>query len=680
MSSEAAHNVAEQPFKRNKKKKKNSRFLRNAKGFAKQGIYGRGSHIEDDQYNYFINILDTMKNGFEDVEEKVNMANNVFEQTKGQEVYLASNQIVCKALESLLGFVEAELLESYFEIFADSFRPICSDRYASHVLQKMVEIAFLRSLSKEQLKNVDTDVKETKETKYKADEEKEGEEEEQPAAKKPKLNKDVLSEENYNLETKFTPEHKQNCGKFLLRVGKFMLNNLEDFVWDSCASHIMRTCILCLSGIHVAKVAFEKGGASLAKNRKIYEVDEEWHEVAKEFAQRLEMWPHFRNFPYQEHSSALMSVLCIALKVIDKKMLKNLGKKLLMEALLIVDVDEDEKLKKIEILDDGEEEKMENKEEQEANKDVDADSNSKNLPKLPKVFEYQSSIILLETLLTVAGPKLLTQIYAMLFANKIALLAQQQLTNFAVQKLLVSIKEKEDFENVFQELQDHIEELLKIGHTGVISSLSSACLRLQTKQAQLIVALQNALHISGDKERLKSFFLCLLKLKPFEVLQQDKTNFVHLHGSLIIQDILRFNKPIFMVNCILETSTDYLVTIFNTPNGSHICDAFLQSKFIGEKSRDKLLRHLEGFYIDLAITKFGSRVVESCFEAAQEAQKAKIVKELADKSNKLKGSPFGKLINYKLRVDTYRLSADQWKSSIQQKGSKAQQLFKDIIN
>lgn len=55
---------------RQKRKKKNSRFLRNAKGFAKQGIFGRGTKIEDDHYNYFINILDAMKNGFEDVDEK----------------------------------------------------------------------------------------------------------------------------------------------------------------------------------------------------------------------------------------------------------------------------------------------------------------------------------------------------------------------------------------------------------------------------------------------------------------------------------------------------------------------------------------------------------------------------------------------------------------------------------
>lgn len=56
--------------KRKKPKKKGSRFLQNAKGFAKQGIFGRGTHIDDEQFNYFINILDAMKAGLSDVEER----------------------------------------------------------------------------------------------------------------------------------------------------------------------------------------------------------------------------------------------------------------------------------------------------------------------------------------------------------------------------------------------------------------------------------------------------------------------------------------------------------------------------------------------------------------------------------------------------------------------------------
>ncbi|XP_054739383.1 uncharacterized protein LOC129245325 [Anastrepha obliqua] len=654
MESEINGAVVDNNKRRQKKKKNNSRFLRNAKGFAKQGIYGRGTHIDDDRYNYFINILDAMKNGFEDVEEKVNMANNVFAQTTEEEVHLASNQIVSKALESLIGFVDSENLERFFRAFGDNFRPVCSDGFASHVLQKMVEIAFLRALGKDSLKNATGNVEGTIEI---AD---------APAAKRAKIEVPSFSEESYNLETDFSTEHRHQCSQFVERVSKFLLNNLEDFVWDSCANHITRTSILSLAGVHVAKVAFEKGGADIAKNRKLYTVPKGWTEVLAEFPQRLEMWPQFPDFPYQEHSSALLGTICIALRATDKQLLKHFGKKILMDAFIKTEQSEEEEEKKQELDKDDENESKENV----------------NTVQLPKVFAYQSAVILLETLLTVAGAKLFTQLYAMLFSGRISQLAKTRLTNFAVQKLLQNIKEKEDFENVFNELGSDVEELLKIGHTGVVEALSGACLRLGLKQAQCIVALQTALHTpASDKQKAKTFFHCVIKLKPYEVAQTDKSGFVHLHGSLIVQHILRFNKPIFLVNCILETPAEQLATIFNTPNGSHIVDAFLQSKYIGEKSREKLIRHMDGFYVDLAITKFGSRVVESCFAAAQESQKSHIVKELADKVNMLKGTPFGRLLYNKFRVETFRLSATQWKASLHaNKEQKVDKLFKDIIN
>lgn len=649
--------------------------MRNAKGFAKQGIFGRGTHIDDDQFSYFINILDAMKAGFEDVEDRVNMANNVFEQTIDKEIHLSSNQIVSKALESLIGFVDDTELERFFAKFGDNLRPMCSDRFASHVLQKMLEIAFLRGLGQTAaLEQSDADAS--------------------GAAKRAKPDATQVEEE-YNLETDFTDKHRENCRQFVLRISKFMLNNLEDFVWDACATHIMRTAILCLVGIHVPKIAFEKGGAELAKHRKLYTVPEEWHEVMKEFPQRLEMWPQFVDFPYQEHSSALLGVICLSLSVVDKSMLKHFGKKILTVSLLkpndAVDDDDDTKKEtKIEIDDDNEDQDV-NAKSAEAETDK---TSTEPAVLLPKVFHYQCAVILLETLLSVAGAKLMTQLYAMLFSGRIAHLAQQQQTNFAVQRLLQHIKEVPDFESIFNELQPQTEKLLKMGYTGVVSSLSGACLRLGAKQAQMIAALQSALHVTGDKEKSKLFFNCLVKLKPHDLLAGDQSGFVHLHGSLIAQHILQFNKPIFLVNCILELPAEQLAQIFNTPNGSHIVDAFLQSKYIGEKSRERLIRQLDGFYVDLAITRHGSRVLDQCFKAAQEAQKLHIAKELSNKANMLKGSPFGRLIYTKYRLDTFKLSASQWQASLgqqqqQQEEKKAQtnkrpaktatELFKDIL-
>lgn len=55
---------------RNKMKKRKKKFLANVKGFGKQGNFGRGTHLESDEWNYYINILDSIKSGFDSVEDK----------------------------------------------------------------------------------------------------------------------------------------------------------------------------------------------------------------------------------------------------------------------------------------------------------------------------------------------------------------------------------------------------------------------------------------------------------------------------------------------------------------------------------------------------------------------------------------------------------------------------------
>lgn len=55
---------------RNKLKKRKKKFIANVKGFGKQGNFGRGTHLESDEWNYFINILDAIKKGFDSMEDK----------------------------------------------------------------------------------------------------------------------------------------------------------------------------------------------------------------------------------------------------------------------------------------------------------------------------------------------------------------------------------------------------------------------------------------------------------------------------------------------------------------------------------------------------------------------------------------------------------------------------------
>lgn len=100
-----------------------------------------------------------------------------------------------------------------------------------------------------------------------------------------------------------------------------------------------------------------------------------------------------------------------------------------------------------------------------------------------------------------------------------------------------------------------------------------------------------ALHCTEPRERETSFIPATIHLSPFEKLETLKSHhyFVNLHGSIIIQLMLDFNKPIKIINSILSMDQKELTKLFCDPKGSHIIDSYMQSVSVGEKSREKLI-------------------------------------------------------------------------------------------
>lgn len=588
------------------------------------------------------------------------MAENVLEQTIGKEIYISSNQIACTIIEHLLPFVEVESFERFQREFADNFRPICANKFASHILETLVSISFLRSVAKIQ--------PEPKKDKSDATT--------RPLAKRPKP--DIPDEREFNLTSdSFSDEHRQNCHQFVLKVSKFLLNNLEDYFWDTYGNHVMRTCLNSLSGAFASQGSFlvpnyakPTHASNDSNENNTLHVPNDWIEVLQEYALRLQSWPQFPDFPYNELSSGLIQSLCSALGRHDKSSLKHLGKRLLGESFkgnakneANGDAEFDEKL----IID-----VEQNGAESENSVETAIDKT------LPHVFTTEPSIRCLELLITVAGPKLLINIYTDLFQGRLLQLSTMKSANFAVQKLLAKVKTQDLFDPIFDELSTEIEEILQIGHTGVVHEMAQACLRLSLKQGPFVQQFQTALDCAASKEKNDKFVLATLKLKPYKVLLDDKSNFVHLHGALILQAMLKFNKPIKLVQCLLNMKNSELAEIFSSQKGSHVVDAFIESGFIGEKSRERLIKQLEGCYLDMAISRSGSWAVEKLFNSAPDQQKARIVKELAENITRLHGSPSGRLLNSKFRVDTYRVSPEQWRTAFN-KGSKAEKLFKNIL-
>lgn len=170
------------------------------------------------------------------------------------------------------------------------------------------------------------------------------------------------------------------------------MNNLEDFVWDSYANHILRSALKCLSGITLLpgekpkvnlfkETVQDKKGIPPHLTKMSYKsVPEEFKEIVKEFGSRLSSWPQFKDLPYQNITSALLQVLLYAVKNVDKNMTRDLIKKLLNESFAPDDwmstSNDDKKEMKDEKIDVDESEMQE----------------SKVQGNLPPVFESESAV------------------------------------------------------------------------------------------------------------------------------------------------------------------------------------------------------------------------------------------------------------------------------------------------
>lgn len=566
------------------KRKRKKSFLKNAKGYGKKGMYGRGTQLDADTYQYFIRILEVYKEGFPSEEDKLIFVNNVFQHTEDQEINCCCNQVGCRVIQTFLPFANDTYLKRYMDILLSDLRPLCSDPFASHVIQTLLDIACQKSFEKD-------------------------------------IEKDF----------------RESCKTATIRISKFLLNNLEDYVWDSYGNHIIRTVLKNLTCL---------------KNDSHVSIDE-YKSIVREFGNRLISWPQFNSLPYSELTSGLLQILLNALAVIDPKLLGSYLTKFLNESFTKISQTEYE------------------------NTSTDT---------LPDAFMSKPVIMLLECCLEVATPKLYTQIYIQCFANKLPRLSKIKNTNFAVQKLLNQCKEKSEFESMFDELSGSLNEIIDVGHTGVILALGQGCKRLSSKQGVFVQNIMKYYDCYEPEAHQIDIVMCLCKNLKHSLLKENKdvdlqNARLNLHGTLIVQLLLEFNKPIKIINSILGIDLNNLKKIFCNRMGCHIVDAFVKSQYVGEKSREKLIRKLQGTYQDLASDKYGSRSFEAIWNVANLKSRKIIMNELAHKDGVWSNSQFGKIISSKISLQLYKRNKDDWTKCVDKKDSKvnAKELFVDII-
>ena len=64
-------------------------------------------------------------------------------------------------------------------------------------------------------------------------------------------------------------------------------------------------------------------------------------------------------------------------------------------------------------------------------------------------------------------------------------------------------------------------------------------------------------------------------------------------GSQLVQTLLHFNKPIKIVQSLLDMDNSELKDLLCDSCGSRVMDAYVTAEFVGEKSREKLAQKLQ---------------------------------------------------------------------------------------
>uniref|UniRef100_A0A1B6DSA6 Nucleolar protein 9 n=1 Tax=Clastoptera arizonana TaxID=38151 RepID=A0A1B6DSA6_9HEMI len=583
----------EQKFKR-KRKKSFGRIVKKMRGDFKK--LSRGVHIEEDTFNYFVRVLQLENQEFDSLDDKINFANNVLEQTVEHEVQYCSNQLVSRVLEKVLPLGHEGAISRFLEAFCKDLRIVCVDKYASHIIEALLLL--------------------TSKVLYKTED---------------KTKMFIKPEKD---------TYAYNCFCFIIKVAKFMLNNLEEFVPSISGNHILRTLFFCLTGSIVennnVKIDKEKLDTILLKDKiERYLVPNDFMELFQEFINRLTLWPQFSDLAFDSLTSALLQSLLRNLNTVDSQQCNKIIKKLLKKVYF-----------------------------------------KENLNDFILLLENNPSVHLLECMIELVNDKLYSTLYEKCFSDNLPKLSKKENINFTVQKLINNCNSKEHLEKIVEQLSPILFKVLQHRKTGVILSLCQACERVGTKQADFIKALETTLNVNSE-EKQDQLALHTVKMVPYDGNTDVSKLPCNLHGSLILQSMLRFKKPIKVVKSLLSINSSELAEIFCDIKGSHIGDTFLTAEFIGEKSRDKLLFHLVGTYAKLATSKSGSRFFDNIWKIAPPKFKIKITEELSG-SQEIYSSPFGKFITNSIGLSSFKHNREEWKKALILK-DKPKKLFADII-
>lgn len=291
----------------------------------------------------------------------------------------------------------------------------------------------------------------------------------------------------------------------------------------------------------------------------------------------------------------------------------------------------------------------------------------------------QTSSRLLEQVLLVLEPERLQRLFKDHFQGQLYSLAEHPIANFPLQRLLDAVTSPELLSLVFEELSPALEAVLARGHPGVVVALVEACRRVGAHQAQVLQLLFEAFHCAEPPSRQVAcvpLFASLLAYEVYYELMEEEGAMPAEHqvemasarplrevtvlGSLLLQHLLYFSNPGLVLRSLSALTGPQLLTLAQSPAGSHVFDAILTSPSVTHKQRRRVLKTLKGQYVALACSRHGSRVFDAIWSGAALGVRKEIAAELGEQNQELIQDPFGHHVARNVALTTFLKRRQAW--------------------
>lgn len=604
--------------------------------------------VDKDAKSYFMIVCERFHDGFEDDEDKALFLENVANQTCGKELELSCDDSTSHCMQMLLLHTRSlTVLSRFMSPFLEHVELMCTHHIGAYVMQTLLEasLKYLQSpsaYSTSEQDCIDTETssenRQHRNGSYSA--------------------KDKLVDRKRNTATHpgalsvDKDSRKQgpagcddNVVLWVLAVGRFCLENIENFVRRGVPTHVIRSVVQVLGGCYVERhlsrpQTFRKKQKTGAQKEalEVVDVPDRFNELFRTYVSSIKTFD-LLDIMSNNVTSLLLQALIMVLQLKDPKMLSSLVKHIAKAVF----------------------------------------SRSSDERGLPPAFLDPSASFTVEEMLKRCSPKSFTKLWDDHFSDILLKMSLQPVSTFCAQRVIEHATSSEQFQEMFEKLEPGFDELLDNGQLGMLVCIAAACKTHSVNQARFVMALMKTLHCAEPEDRhvfLTPLILCMKRYE--EYIQTHQGTAVAYQGSVLLQHLFTFGKTQKVAQSLLSINTEELKAIACCPCGSHVLDAFVQSDQVKKASKEQLMKMLKGLYGSLAMDKYGSCFVMNLWDVANMAQKVDIAEELSDKDSVLGMSMHGRLVSKKISLHHFIHRRNDW-AELQKSKKKTSLLFQDII-